>query len=854
MNSNFLKNFFSLISKSLSCTIACSFLWNSSFSTIAFSFDAPSNSNSCLDTHGNFDIPDIIGKEEVEKNHYVDRLKEEEKDLNSFIFKNEDGTNTLRMFNHPVKYVDKSGGTKDISLEITKNIDETFDSTNHIINATFGSDISEGINLTYDDINIEMVADIDNNNRVIPVLSEDSKTLSYVIDDTTSYIYSMTYSGIKEDILVNEYTGQTEYKFLLNTNGLHPIKVDKSVFLADKNGNIGVSIGDIIIFTADEKNNTFGELKFEPVIENNVYIFTIVLDKDYLLDEKTAYPITIDPTIEINYNSGPGAIQDVTINSLTGSDGTSGSLFIGKRTTFGKSRALMRFPGLNISNLSGAEITSAYVEIRDLMCESDSLTVDCYEFTGNNWNESTATWANVNPDSFLTWLSSNDISYANGITQNTVHRYQFDILVAARRWADDPSSQLKGILFKSDYNIENGTTYIHKTFASYNHTAYQPSLVLTYASRNVSSWGTISAHGSTIIGDNRHITFVPETSGTYNIETYKYLNAPSRDTKIYLFDSSNTLIASNDDTVLGSNLYSSLSCYLTAGVTYRLFVTEYPFTITNMNCYLMIYKSSSLSTNDFSEYYDRMKDYNKIGEGSNTYNCLSYAIGITDRNTWPWLFWSPPTTEDVTTFMNSLGYIKVPSCTNNCVVAYGTSSEITHFSLVENGITKAKCGSLELMRHSSYDAYFYASSYGAPQAYYVKQSNSSYLNEPKSYEPDLSEFKNLDSSLKSDIYDIINNLELNPTMNSCSLTIETNCEAYNKLSKLGETVVPYILLYIEESSENGYTEAFLVSTIDRMLGNPFESMDLFNKGLKSKENYVFSPKWYAKQLWDEYLE
>lgn len=81
---------------------------------------------------------------------------------------------------------------------------------------------------------------------------------------------------------------------------------------------IKATIGDIIIFTADEKNNAFGELKAETVVENEEYRMTIVLDPEYLADPETVYPIRIDPTVEITYdNNGAGAIEDVTINSLS---------------------------------------------------------------------------------------------------------------------------------------------------------------------------------------------------------------------------------------------------------------------------------------------------------------------------------------------------------------------------------------------------------------------------------------------------------------------------------------------------------------------------------------------------------
>lgn len=793
------------------------------------------------------ELPKAIEEDNISQYGHVNRILEEE-DEYSIVFSNQDGSNTKYLFSYPVKYTDEDNKLKDITLDIVYDKSKgSYITKNNDIKTTFGKELTDGINLQYNNICIDLIPIIETYSKA--QLNNNQNKVSYKIDDITDYEYGLTYSGFKEDIVVKEYTGQTEYKFHLYTNGLKLKNINGQLYLVNEKDAICANIGDVIVFTSDEKNNTFGDITFETIVESNDYILTINIDSNYLNDPKTLYPIRIDPTIEINRNNGANAIQDVTINSLTGSDGLSGSLYIGKRTTYGISRVLMKFPGLNISNLSGAEITSAYVEIRDLMCENESMTVNCYRFTGNEWNETTANWSNVNPNNYTYLLSSNQISNTNGNNQDTLHRYRFNILDAARMWADDTSIQSKGIIFKADDSVENGTSLIHKTFSSYNRNVYQPSLVLTYSSRNTSSWGTISARGSTITGTNRHITFVPETTGTYKLMTAPYPNSPTRDTKIYVFDSSNSLIASNDDYNPNINRYSFISCNLTAGSSYRLFVTEYPQKITNMDCYLMIYKDNSLYSYN-SQYYNLMKDFNKIGDSTGVYNCLSYAIGITSDWTWPWGV-NTPTKSQVTEFMNSIGYTEVASYTSNCVVAYGISpTEISHFSLVTNGFTQAKCGSLELMKHTSYNAYFPSSTYGVPQAFYVRSSKSLPVNEPNTYISDLNNFIALDSETQNTVYEIINNLEISPTFNSNFPKIESNYNAYRILSDLGNDSIPYILQYIEESKENGYTEAFLVSVINEMLGKPLDSINLFETGLKSDEDYVFTPKWYAKQLWN----
>lgn len=101
-----------------------------------------------------FEIPDIVSSAEVEKYGYIARDKETEEDLNTFVFKNADGTNTMRVYSHPVKYIDETGETNDISLNISKNSDGSFVSSQHPVQTVFEKHLSNGIRLSYDDVDI----------------------------------------------------------------------------------------------------------------------------------------------------------------------------------------------------------------------------------------------------------------------------------------------------------------------------------------------------------------------------------------------------------------------------------------------------------------------------------------------------------------------------------------------------------------------------------------------------------------------------------------------------------------------------------------------------------------------------
>lgn len=448
-------------------------------------------------------VPEAVGHEIALERGHIQRLYEQEPDLNTILFLNADGTTTMYSFDYPVKYITENGNVQDISLEISNSVlaNTSYQSSAGNAITQFSTYPANGIKLSDDDTNITLIPILPTQNSIYQTttnqISETSqvtlvneKTVSYYYDNKTSIEYSLTYTGFKEDIVVSQYTGQTEYSFKLQTSGLTLWEKDGSYYLINDADEIKATLGDIIIFTADEKNNTFGTMSAVTVKEKQEYILTIHVDEEYLRNPNTKYPIRIDPTIEINYsNNGAGAIEDVTINQLTDSAGSSGSLYIGCRNTYGITRILMRFPYLNLSSISSAaNISDASLHMRDLMCQSESMTVECYVFNGNVWSESTAEWANVSPNSISTFLSSNDISYANGLVQSNEHWFIFNIAEAVRGWKLGNYDQAKGIIFKPTSAVENAGPHISKTFGSYNRAEYKPFLTITYSNDNSPSF------------------------------------------------------------------------------------------------------------------------------------------------------------------------------------------------------------------------------------------------------------------------------------------------------------------------------------------------------------------------------
>ena len=433
----------------------------------------------------------------------VGRIRDEES-LNTYVYQNSDGTKTIYFYDHPVQYLDAQGKKQDISLDIADTTDAKYPFRTKANSAvtSFPASLSDGVKLTGNGVELRLAAQLPlSSSKKQNVRRLDTQTVSYIYDANTTIEYSLTHTGFKEDIVVNSYTGQTEYNFMLYTNGLTLTKLAGSYYLTDDSGKIQASIGDVIVFTADERNNAFGEMRAETIVPNQQYSLTIVLDSEYLANPKTVYPIRIDPTITLNYESEANAIADVTLHSTSSSGGERTYLLLGMRSSGGISRILMKFPGVDFSSYAGVTIISATVSLRDLMCEGTQMPVTCYPFTGSNWEESTASWTTVT-QSWGEALDSHIMSYSNGTVFG--HRYEFDIKDAVQKWVDGDLTITpeKGIIFKADDAIENSTNLESRTFGSFERESYKPVFTMTYQSNIVLSQNS----GALYVGESLALT------------------------------------------------------------------------------------------------------------------------------------------------------------------------------------------------------------------------------------------------------------------------------------------------------------------------------------------------------------
>ena len=105
------------------------------------------------------DIPPAVGTALAAERGHMLRLRASEGNLNTVVFRNQDQTQTMYVFNHPVKYVNTVGEIKDISIEIADSTKEqgAFVTKDAYVQTFFPRDLYDGVTISADDVSIRSV-------------------------------------------------------------------------------------------------------------------------------------------------------------------------------------------------------------------------------------------------------------------------------------------------------------------------------------------------------------------------------------------------------------------------------------------------------------------------------------------------------------------------------------------------------------------------------------------------------------------------------------------------------------------------------------------------------------------------
>lgn len=454
-------------------------------------------------------LPDVIDSETAIADGYVARLNSEEQSLSEVVLEKDDGMRALYLFSDNVKYIDENGDVADKSNNAVRK-GRAFVNEGNDVEIILPATLTAGIAVIGDELNITMKPLTDKIGRSLSPAkktADDTVVYSDVFDSSTNIEYTYTYGGVKENIILESYNGKNSFDYEITTGGFSLYEDKGTLLLADESGDVKATLGEVVVFSADNKNNTFGKYKVEELEKNSRYKVTVSVDRECLTDPKTKYPVKINPDLKtINASA---KIQDLQVFKGTDGKGTSetsagysGVSRVGW-TDWGACRTLIKLNNFsfNTYKITDAwQIDSAYVELRDLMCQGGSgVPISCGQFNGNFWTEKdTRTWNGLEAEN-SSLSSPVNVTYGNGNSKRNLSDkdqwYNWNLTGTVKKWLTNASLKEKGLQLRTYTSfLEENSIYSDymKTFSSMQGDAdYKPYFVIKYKSNGCRSADTL---------------------------------------------------------------------------------------------------------------------------------------------------------------------------------------------------------------------------------------------------------------------------------------------------------------------------------------------------------------------------
>lgn len=671
-------------------------------------------------------------------------------DLYSFTTYNEDGTLTLHMFSEPVKFVDKEAsairfidntikvsaenGSPISSGKLTDsannlNTAKSYTNTANFFKVDMPASVNQGISLSYGAKKFTLspaTASLSSANLKTAThrgIKEQVVEYRNALGNGIHLQYIPINSGVKENIILDKYPGRNTFNFIFDAGGYYPAYTEgESIpFVDPTTDKIALILGQADAkdsYTGDETDGHFSIYNSLKVSDlgNGKYSLTITIDKDFLTDPKTVYPVIIDPTFTVPNNT----VRDTTVYSGVPNSSayySSAYLIVGNHgSSYGEGIAFVQANhNYNLQPLFTHEnIVSARYRVYEGSGKTNSSTINV-GLPLYSWNQTTLNYGNK-PS--YTKTSSLVVSKSGW--------HEFNITTQAKTWVEgykadgyfDPAVGL--VLYANDSSASS------KHFCSAEHSTYAPSISITYHEANMyhvnAAYGykPFKAWGRLIDGVSPVYSFSVTTAGTYRIETLNSIyfgdNAPDFNTRLYLYDSNHNHITqstNNNGNLSGELVHEHIVRYLDVG-TYHVCVADNATYMLDVQCYLIIERfdanenPANIGHGELRHAYSmytHTREFYKIDDCNTNINCMEYVLGVErdDLRALPY--------QAAKNIMAEFGYqealINDPNLDiDNCIVSYGTNTYISHYAKIENGIVTAKLnGDLEYVMHTSYDCY-----------------------------------------------------------------------------------------------------------------------------------------------------
>jgi hypothetical protein len=444
-------------------------------------------------------IFNYVDEKEFLSNGFTKRVYSEE-DLNTYIFERDDGTRSLYVFGEDVKFEDASGiiYEKDLSLQKTNN---GYTTKKNNVGLLLPDRLSDGVKLFNGKKELILFAPDDKN-------AEAQKTgnavkYSNVYGDNANFVFTPTLSGIKQDVVLESFTGSNSFDIIVSSVSLRPFfdETGALFFAETETDGFRFIVGSVFVYDSSGRF-TGGNIQIDQLSDNK-WILTLVVPVEFLVSKNTVYPVTIDPVIEIRSENNSSYIEDTTVysgkpNLATGTWTYNHTGFLSDGYNIG--RMLVRTPGLYnnsaFSSIQASQIDSAKFYIKEAT-GSAAQEVKLYAYTGTSWSENTATWNNTSPSGSYTLIDTKNPAYDNYV--------EFNVTNLVKGWKNGTYTASLGFMLKSsdESNVSNAKAYdasesAYLNVQPYITVSYRPLINLQYYLLNLNESETCSNLATTV--------------------------------------------------------------------------------------------------------------------------------------------------------------------------------------------------------------------------------------------------------------------------------------------------------------------------------------------------------------------
>ena len=256
--------------------------------------------------------------------------------------------------------------------------------------------------------NIELKAGAIEKNELVNDDKQLSETIDEVYQESKEYesiLYTDTFNentdiqitptstGLKEDIILYDIPRETEFSYEFTVTNVVPIlRQDGNLYFVDIDKSLIVATiaAPYMYDSAEEEFSESYDIGVQlEKVSDNTYKYTLIPDRQFLKDEKTVYPVIIDPAV----NTPTSLIADsFTTSRYSGNNYVNDSdLKIGYGSDLRISRGLVKLNQFPFG--PGYTITYALYCAYQNYSGSSTPTIQLARIT-NDWNPYTVTWSN----------------------------------------------------------------------------------------------------------------------------------------------------------------------------------------------------------------------------------------------------------------------------------------------------------------------------------------------------------------------------------------------------------------------------------------------------------------------------